>query len=391
MSVAAETRSDKFNTGKVVLMASAHAMHDTYSGFLPALLPLLIQKFALTNTTAGLLSLFYNLPSLLQPLIGRLADRRNLRLLIILSPAITGVAMSCLGIAPSTGFLIFLLVISGLSSASLHATGPVVSSVNSGSKLGRGMSLWMMGGELGRSLGPLLVVTAVGYIGLKGLPWLALAGILVSIFLGVKLASLSTRSEKVKDDDRVKVKFREVSRIFLPLAVLIIARSLMAALFTTFLPTYLTSEGSTLWVAGASLSIMQIASVPGTLITGTLSDRLGRKRMLVISYVLTPILTFLFIQIKGFWQIPLLILIGIVGISIIPVFMAIILESFPGNRSFANGIYMAFNFILQSVAILAAGKMADVFGMRLTFLIAAGLFPLGVPFIFLLPKSAQKQ
>ena len=115
MNTDASIEQDKFQTGGVTIVSTAHAVHDTYTAFLPALLPVLIQKFALTNTSAGLLSVSLQIPSLLQPFIGHLADRTNLRLMIIFTPAITGLAMSLLSIAPNYGFLVFLLVLAGLS------------------------------------------------------------------------------------------------------------------------------------------------------------------------------------------------------------------------------------------------------------------------------------
>ncbi len=113
-----------FHTGKVSAVAAAHGVHDTYQAFLPPLLPLLIEKFSLIKTEAGLLSVLMTAPSLLQPFIGYLADRRSLRIFVILTPTITALAMSLLGIAPYYGLAAMLLVIAGLSSASLHATGP---------------------------------------------------------------------------------------------------------------------------------------------------------------------------------------------------------------------------------------------------------------------------
>ena len=389
MSAEPNIEHSNFQTARVTIVSTAHAVHDTYTGFLPALLPVLIQKFSMTNTAAGLLSLFSQIPSVLQPLIGNLADHTNLRLLIIITPAITGVAMSLLSVAPTYGFLSFLLVLAGLSSASLHAVGPVLGGTLAGNKLGRGMSFWMVGGELGRALGPLVVVTAIGYLTLEGLPWLMLAGILTSIFLSEKLSSITTQPHNNGNQILWKTALQKMRGVMVPLAILIFTRSMMVATLTIFLPTFLTSEGSSLWQAGASLSILQAAGVVGAFLAGSLSDQFGRRRMLAISYIATPIFMFLFIQTKSLWQIPLLVLLGFFGISVIPVFMAIVLENFPDNRSFANGVYMAFNFILSALAVLLAGRLADLFGMRFTFLLSAGLIPCGLPFILLLPKSRK--
>jgi FSR family fosmidomycin resistance protein-like MFS transporter len=390
MNTETNIEHEKFQTGGVTIVSTAHAVHDTYTAFLPALLPVLISKFSLTNTAAGLLSVFLQIPSLLQPFIGHLADRKNLKLLIILTPALTGSAMSLLSIAPTYGFLLFLLVIAGLSSASLHAVGPVLSGTLAGKKLGRGMSFWMVGGELGRAFGPLIVVTAIGYLTLEGLPWLMLAGILTSTFLYTKLNSITTQPRNNGNHIPWKTALAKMRHVMIPLAILIFTRSLMIVTLTTYMPTFLTSEGSSLWVAGASLSILEAAGVVGAFLSGSLSDSFGRRRMLLISFVATPIFMFLFLQTKGLLQVPILILIGFFGISITPVIMAIVLENFPDNRSFANGVYMFFNFVLMALATLIIGALADLIDLRFTFSLSAILVLFGIPFIRMLPKS-QKQ
>ncbi len=390
MNIEENNQQEEFKTGGVTVVSTAHAVHDTYTAFLPALLPVLINKFSLTNTAAGILSVFLQIPSLLQPFIGHLADRKNLKLLIILTPAITGAAMSLLSIAPTYAFLIFLLAIAGISSASLHAVGPVLGGTLSGNKLGRGMSFWMVGGELGRTIGPLIVVTAIGYLSLDGLPWLMLAGLLTSLFLYTKLKSITTQPLNNGNQLPWKTALGKMRSVMVPLVILIFTRSLMIVTLTTYMPTFLTSEGSSLWVAGASLSILEAAGVVGAFMAGSLSDIFGRRKMLLISFIATPLFMFLFLQTSGFVQVPLLILIGFFGISITPVLMAIVLENFADNRSFANGIYMLFNFVLMALATLIIGILADLIDLRFTFTLSAIIVLVGIPIIRLLPKSQKK-
>lgn len=379
----------EFKTGGVTTVAVAHAVHDTYSAFLPALLPLLIEKFALSNTLAGLFTVFYQMPSLFQPLIGRLADRKNLRFMVILAPTITGAAMTTVGLAPSYGFAAFLLILAGISSSTLHATGPVLGSALSGKRLGRGMSFWMVGGELGRALGPLITVTAIAYLTLNGLPWLMLAGVLTSIFLFVKLDPISTRTNHEDTQLHWRAGLRKLRGIMLPLAVILFIRSLAMSTLTTFLPTFLTREGTSLWMAGFSLTILEVSGMIGAFLAGGLSDRFGRRRMLVISFIATPILMFLFVRANAFWKLPLLVLLGFFGIAVVPVFMAIVMENAAEQRAFANGVYMATSFVLHALAVIVIGLLADLIDLRFTFLVSAGLLPLCLPFVRLLPKSIR--
>lgn len=387
MAVEQSLDQEIFQTSGVAVVSSGHAVHDTYTAFLPALLPLLIEKFSMSTTKAGLLTVFLQIPSLLQPFIGHLADRANLRFFIILTPAITGAAMSLLGIAPNFGFLAFLLVIAGISSAALHSVGPILAGTLSGKKLGRGMSFWMVGGELGRTLGPLIVVTAITYLTIEGLPWLMLAGILASTFLYVQLKNISTQPVTNGNGLSILDALKQMGPIMLPLLVLIFTRAMMMASLTTYLPTFLMDEGANLWIAGASLSILEAAGVIGAFFGGTLSDRLGRRRILAISFSATPVLMALFLITAGISQVPILILLGLSALSVTPVIMALVQENFPENRALANGIYMAITFVLRSIAIIILGLIADQSSLRLTFIISAGLIVVGLPFIFLLPKS----
>ena len=128
----------------------------------------------------------------------------------------------------------------------------------------------------------------------------------------------------------------------------------------------------------------------GAFLAGGLSDRFGRRRMLVISFITTPILMFLFVSANAFWKLPLLVLLGFFAIAVVPVFMAIVLENAAEQRAFANGVYMAINFVLHALAVIIIGLLADLIDLRFTFLVSAGLLPLCLPFVRLLPKSIRR-
>jgi len=54
--------------------------HDIFTSFLAPLLPLIIQKLGLSLTLAGSLAAFQQLPSLINPFLGLLADRGSFAL-----------------------------------------------------------------------------------------------------------------------------------------------------------------------------------------------------------------------------------------------------------------------------------------------------------------------
>ncbi|MGD8463701.1 MAG: MFS transporter [Anaerolineae bacterium] len=398
VAAALPAESEQFETDRVLTISAGHAVHDTYTGFLPPLLPAFIEAFSLTKTEAGLLSVFNQIPSLLQPFIGHLADRLSMRYFVILAPGVTATAMSLLGIAPSYAVLALLLMVSGLSSAALHSVAPVMAGRLSGKSLGLGMGFWMLGGEMGRFLGPLVVALYFRWEpdSLARLPLLMIGGWLASLLLYWRLRGVAGRPENAGQGLPWRQAVRIMGPFLLPLVGVVLVRSFMSAALTTYLPTFLTEEGTELWLAGIALSVLEFAGVGGALLGGLLSDRLGRKRILVISLVTTPLLMLLFLafvaylNLDGLVLFPLLLLLGFTSLSVTPVLMALVQESFPDNRALANGIYMLIGFLSRSGAVIILGAISDLWGMRLSFGASAIILLLGLPFVFKLPMPAHQ-
>ena len=380
---------EEFKTGRVVAVTSGHLTHDTFTAFLSPLLPLLIEKLSMTRAAAGSLMLFVQVPSLIQPLVGRLADRVNLRFIVILAPAITATAMSLIGIAPTYAWLALFLTIAGISSAFFHAVGPVLAGNLSGNRLGKGMSIWMVGGELGRMFGPLLIVSVVTAVSLERSIWIMGVGWLASIFLFFLLRDVDIKkpapSAKVQD---WRTALREMSPVMIPVVFVVITRSLMITAMEVFLPTFLTEIGDDLWLAGAALTIYEAAMVIGTFWGGTLSDHFGRRKLLLVSMIGVPILMLAFLQSASWLRLVLLFGIGLVTGPTTPVLLAIVQESFPEDRSFANGLYMASSFIIRSLASVLLGAFGDWLGLGTAFTISAIMVVFGIPFLSKLPRKS---
>jgi FSR family fosmidomycin resistance protein-like MFS transporter len=380
-----------FQTGLVATIAAGHALHDTYTGFLPPLLPAFIESMALSNAQAGLLSLFLRAPSLFQPVIGNLADRVNMRYVVVLTPAVTSVMMSLLGVAPGYIVLALFLTVAGFSSAGLHSVAPVMAGNLSGRGLGRGMGFWMVGGELGRTLGPIVIVTAINLLTLRGTPWLMLFGLAASAVLYFRLRNVPVRPANAAPARPWRYALRTMRPLLAPMAGIITIRALMNSAVMIFLPTFLTGEGASLWLAGASLSLLEAAGVVGALTGGSLSDRLGRRRVVAAALILSPLAMVAFLNVAGVARIPVLLLLGFSTLSIHPSLMALVQESFPENRALANGIYGGADLVINSIATLALGAMGDMWGLTFAFYASAAVMLLGLPLLFVLPvaKSAR--
>lgn len=387
ISFPSTTQETNFNTSRVALIASSHGFHDTYSAFLAPMLPLLIERFSMTLTQASLLTVFYSLPSLSQPFLGYLADHVGPRWFVIFAPAITAAVMSSLNIVPSFWIIIALLLFSGLNSAALHSTGPVMIGNNSGNKLGLGMSFWMGTGEIARVLGPLIIVTALKYLTPNNTIWLASAGVLMSLFLYLKLRDYRNPMESKAHAIPVAEALRIMTPVLIPVSAMAIARSFAFISLTTFLPTYMTQKGASLMAAGASLSLMEAAGVAGAFLGGFLSDKLGRRKLIALAMVLTGIFLIAFNFASGWIAYPILLALGFSLLAVTPVFMAVVQEGSPKARALANGIFMAVNFGIVSLASIVVGQIADRFGLSNAYTISAVIILISVPLVLLIPRT----
>ncbi|MBK5268447.1 MAG: MFS transporter [Acidimicrobiia bacterium] len=386
-----EETGDEFETGRIATIAGGHAVHDTFTAFLPPLLPRFIETLALSNTAVGMLSAFIQLPSLLQAFIGHLADRTALRWIVVAAPGVTATAMSLLGWAPGYPVLALMLLVAGVSVAAFHATAPVAIGYLSGHRLGRGMGYWMVGGELGRTLGPLVVVSALAVMSLRSMAFLALAGIATSVVLHVRLRDVPLRSRGDSEPIHWRTAVHAMRGVMLVLAGLVALRSMMMMATTLFLPVFLTEEGSNLWVAGAALSIVEAAGVVGAFSGGWISDRVGRRAVLAFSHVAAPISLVLFMAADGWVRIALLPIVGLTLLAIQPVLLALVQEQFPDSRALANGVYLSINFAIRSIAAVAYGAVGDAFGLSTAMLIGAIAMFAGLPLIWLLPRDRRAQ
>ncbi|MGM0666382.1 MAG: MFS transporter [Bacteroidota bacterium] len=380
-------RKNGFQTANVVLISIAHLTHDVYTSFLAPLLPLLIQKLNISLFLSGLLAVVQRVPSLFNFLVGILSENLKVRYFVIFAPAVTTVAMSFIGVAPTYTILVILIFVSGISSTLFHVPAPVMVKKISGERTGMGMSFYMLGGELARTLGPLVVVAAVEQWGLHGTLRLIPFGLIASFILYLKLHKISIREEiKTEKPNYLKI-FRRFLPVFLTLAGITFFRGAMKSSLTLYLPVYLTGKGMELWGAGISLSVLQLAAAAGTFLSGSISDKIGRRKMLIIVTVLSPLLMILFINSSGVYSVILLILMGVFLVGPESVNLAVIHNLDTKHLPFVNGVYMTINFFINSIMTLAVGGLSDLIGMDKTYLIAALLAFPSIIFAFMVPEK----
>jgi len=386
LSAESAPKTGTFQSGKVAAISLAHLSHDVFSAFLPPLLPLLIAKLGLTLSAVALLDIARKIPQLFNPLIGLLADRVCLKWFVILAPAVTATSMSLLGLAPSFPVLFLLLLVSGFSAAAFHVPGPVLVKHFAGKDSGRGMSFYMFGGEMARTLGPLLITAAVSWWGLEG-SWRVLPlGLAVSVVMYFRLRGLQPikRPKVVDGEVDTRPRVRGLGRLFVGLAGFLVFRSGIKVALTLFLPTYLTGQGQTLWMAGIALSLLQFSGAVGTLGAGSVADRFGHRRVLLVIAAVTPLAAIGLTFLTGIGVVVLLLLSGVLVFASSPILLAVVQDTGTARPAFVNSLFMTLSIIISGLAALLVGTLGDHLGLEAVYRVTALVSVLAVPFVLLL-------
>ncbi len=344
---------------KVYLLSFAHLTHDIYTSFLAPVLPILIQRLGLSVTEASILDVIRRIPSLFNPYLALIVSRKDVRLFTIFSPIATAIFMSFIGIAPNYIILLIMLFLAGISAQIFHiATPAIVKEVTP--KMGFGMSMFMVGGELARTIAPLIATAAISLWGVEGLWKSILFALFASLFLWWQLSKLEgnfTPKAKQKADFKI---FIEYKKFFLIIAGFMFFQSFAKIFFAFYLPLYLTHIGETLTEANISLSFFQFFAIIGTFMAGNIADKIGNRKTLIISTLFALLSMPLFIYFHLIY-IPL-ILLGLSLFSTGPVMLSIIHNQ--ENSTALNGVYMMLAFLIPAVVTFLIGVVSDLIGLQ---------------------------
>jgi FSR family fosmidomycin resistance protein-like MFS transporter len=378
-------KNKKFNRERVFTLSFAHLSHDTFSSFLAPLLPLLIEKLGMTLFMSAFLDIARRVPALFNPFFGLIAEKRGAKYFVILTPTITAISMSLIGLSSSYTMLMILLIVAGISSALFHIPSPTMIKEASGDRVGLGMSFFMVGGELARTVGPLLVLSAVAWWGLEGVYRLMPIGLIASWILYIKLKDFEIDRPLTKPREKGDVKkvLKKYHLFFISIGLFIMAQSGMKSALSFYLPVYLVQQGESLWYAGISLSILQFFGVLGTFLSGNISDKIGRKNTLLIATIGSITFMALFIWSNN---ITLLAFLGLFVFSTNPVLMALVQDSSSHMPTFMNSIYMSINFGVSSLMVFLIGYLGDSYGLQTTYIVSASIALIAIPMIFVLDR-----
>jgi FSR family fosmidomycin resistance protein-like MFS transporter len=384
--------AERMKTGRpywlpLALFCLGHFFVDLYSGALGTLQPVLLDRFRLSYTEAGILggALVFS-SSVMQPVYGYLSDRLHSRLFAALGPAMAGIFISTLGWASGYAALLAMVVLGGVGIAAFHpqAAANAVGGVRR--NRGRAMAVFSCSGSLGVAMGPLFFYALTRGGTLAHTPWGALPGLATTALLLALMPPLAGRAPH-----SAKFDWAPLRAVWKPMTVLyflVVIRSVVQITFGQMLPLYLhTQRNYSLSTASLCLALYLIGGAVGGMAGGTLADRFGGRRVIMISMLGSTPLLALFVFGHGALSVAGLLLGGAILLFTIPVNVVMAQDLVPTQAGTVSALMMGFGWgVAGLIFIPLTGWVSDHFSMQWAF---AGLiaFPLfGFLLAFRLPK-----
>lgn len=356
----------RIDMAKVALLSLGHLVIDIYPSFLAALLPVLIDRLGLSLSLASLLaSILMFSASLSQPLFGILSDRIGGKNLMFWGPVMAAAGMSFIGLLPSYATLLPFLIFGGLGTACFHPQAAALVGHFSGARRGLGVSLFMLGGNVGYGLGPMVILAIILGLGLKS-SYLALLPAAVFLLLldrylpNVALPLPPTRTESIAEKT---IGLRDLAPFGL-LWLVVWLRSTAILSLATFLPTLQTMRGLSLAAGGSSFTVFMVCGAVGGFIGGSLSDRVGRKSIVALSFILVIPAFHGFLHVSQSWTYYSLAILGFCFfLGEVPC-IVMAQETLPQREGTMSGLIMGFAWGMAGLGVFGTGVLADLFGIE---------------------------
>jgi len=351
---------------KAAYLALGHGVTDLYPAFLPPLLPLLIDRFHFSFTRASLLAMVLGFSaSLTQPIFGYLSDKFGGRKMVIFGPIMAGLSISAIGLAPNYSFMIILLILGGLGAAAYHPEAAALSSSLSSRQRTLVMSIFMLGGTIGLGLGPFLILLIIMTLGIE---WSLLAS-LPALVTGWLLHRHAPQPRKelsvpVPSDRSFGPPANQRFFHFGILLAVVVLRVTATGSLTMFLPMIQKFRGFSLLASGSSFSVFMACAALGGLTGGYLADRLGRRRIIISSFVIAIPAFLAFLYWKGPLSFAILALLGFLFFLSEPVCVVLAQEIVPYKARTVSGLVMGVAWGMAGWGVLGTGTLADYVGIE---------------------------
>jgi MFS family permease len=268
------------------------------------------------------------------------------------------------------------------------------------------MAFHSMGGNVGDAIAPLVIGALLATYSWRGVVLInVIPGIIMSVMILFYIGRIYSADARAGGAEAKPAamsggeRFRSLVALMRnpaldTLSVSSTFRAMTQSALLTFLPVYLARDmGYSAFLIGACLFALQASGFIAAPIAGHLSDKIGRRQIIMSSMSMTAVVI-LFMAFAGgtIWFVVLIALLGFFLFAVRAVLQAWLLDATPANMGgSAIGLLFGMQAIGQALGPVTAGIIADHYGIMAAFYFLAGTIILANLMIFVTPASLIKR
>ena len=371
----------------LIALCAVHCFNDLLQSVVSAVYPMLKDDLNLSFGQIGLITLVYQISSsVFQPVVGLAFDKRP-----FVGSLPMGMVFSSLGIilfawSMSMATVLVSVFLVGLGSSTLHPEASRITSLASHGRRGFAQSIFQVGGNLGSSIGPLLVAFIVAPHGRRYIAWF----LIVAAAAFISMRSIcrwysgylaETRAHAASAAPRIPRPLSTPLTIFTigVVMILIFSKYIYMASLTNYYTFYLIDRfGMSIKASQILLFVFLAATAIGTLVGGPVGDRYGRKPVIWASILgAAP-----FSMAMPHCGLALTVVMSFgAGFMLASAFPAILLytqELLPNKLGLVSGLFFGFAFGVAGVAAAILGHFADTYSIEAVYNFCAYMPLLGL-------------
>lgn len=382
-------------------MGTCHLLNDMIQSVIPALYPLLKDKFGFTFAQIGIITLVFQMTSsVFQPFVGNYADRHPQPYSLALGMCFTLAGLLALAFAP--GFIAILLSVAliGCGSSVFHPEASRVAQMASGGRKSLAQSIFQVGGNGGSAVGPLLAALIVMPYGQHAVGWFAMAAMLAAFLLtrvGCWYSLMLKRLKAAQNKRAAATCTLPAKTVRMALAILVLmifSKYFFNACMTSYFTFFLIDKfGVSVQESQYCLFAYLAAFAAGTLLGGFLGDRYGRKYVILFSILGAAPFTLLLPYLDLTGTVIMSVLTGLIIASAFSAIVVYATDLKPDKVGMIAGVFFGLMFGLGGIGSAFFGWLADLTSIEFIFKVSTWLPLLGIIAIWLpdVRPGRQKQ
>jgi MFS transporter, FSR family, fosmidomycin resistance protein len=394
---------------EVGLISAGHGLTHWYPATFYLLLPLIGKELGLTYTQIGfiltvqhVIGAIANLPG------GALVDAYGKKgYLLVLSLIWIGVPYAVMALTNTYGVLLVCMALVGIGNNIWHPAAIPTLAYRYPARKGFVLSLHGMAGNLGEALAPLVIGALLTWFSWRTVVVLnVVPGIVMAATILILLGAFSVAKERDVNDINAKAAHPWSARKYLTdfgsllrnKALMMVSISAMFRTLTqvgllTFLPLYLAYEmGYNPFIVGVCMAVLQIAGFAASPVAGHLSDKWGRRKVVMSSMLLTGVtIAGMVLAGNSVWFVVFVALVGSFLYAMRSVLQAWAIECTPRHLAGTGvGLQFGITAIGGGIAPSLFGMIADAHGLQTAFYGLAVTIVLGNFLVMFVPGGEKK-